>query len=326
MFHPKKEHPKVKSKLHPRNKHRERYNLDQLVESCPELASFVKLNIYKDESIDFSNPQAVKMLNKALLKHYYDINNWDIPQNYLCPAIPGRADYIHYMADLLSCKNNGKIPIGNKIKCFDIGIGANCVYPIIGNKEYNWSFIGSDIDSISIENANKIIGLNPFLKGKIECRLQVNPKNFFHGIIQKKELIDLSICNPPFHKSLAEAKTETLRKLSNLNRKTITKTNLNFGGQNNELCCEGGEEKFVQNMITQSKQYSTSCFWFSSLISKQSNLKTIYKTLNKAGVVEAKTIPMRQGNKTTRVVAWTFFTQEQQKKWTKTKWSNPKRN
>ena len=135
MLPGKKEHPKGKSRLHPRNKLRERYNFKQLIVSCPGLAQYVKMNMYNDESIDFFNPDAVKALNKALLKHYYDIVNWDIPEGYLCPPIPGRTDYIHYLADLLCSTNYGKMPTGEKIKCLDIGVGASCVYPIIGIKE-----------------------------------------------------------------------------------------------------------------------------------------------------------------------------------------------
>lgn len=67
--------PKGKSSLHARNKHHGRYDLKKLIVSCPALARFVKLNKYGDESIDFSDPDAVTMLNKALLKHYYKIDN-----------------------------------------------------------------------------------------------------------------------------------------------------------------------------------------------------------------------------------------------------------
>ena len=320
MQQKKKEHPKEKTRLHPRNKNRERYNFKQLIDCCPDLAQFVKLNIYEDQSIDFANPEAVKALNKALLNYHYDISHWDIPQNYLIPPIPGRADYIHYIADLLRQNNYGKIPTTTKIKCLDIGVGANCIYPIIGNKEYGWSFIGSDTDPISIESANKIIELNPSLKGNIECRLQNNPKDFFYGIIRKDEFIDLSICNPPFHASAEEAQSATLRKLSNLNQKKVTKANLNFGGQYNELCYEGGEERFVGNMIRQSKKFATSCFWFSTLISKQSNLKNVYGILKQVKAVKVETIPMGQGNKTSRIVAWTFLSKEEQTKWKNTRW------
>ncbi|MCK5823377.1 MAG: 23S rRNA (adenine(1618)-N(6))-methyltransferase RlmF [Bacteroidales bacterium] len=320
MLDKKKNHPKEKYKLHPRNKHREQYDFKLLINSCPELAQFVKLNNYNDKSIDFHNQEAVKMLNKALLKHYYDIDYWDIPPNYLCPPIPGRADYIHYIAEFLSSKNNGKIPTSEKIKCLDIGVGANCVYPIIGNKEYAWSFIGADIDTVSIASANKIIKFNQSLKGKIELRLQSNRTNVFCGIIKDYERFDLSICNPPFHASLEDAQSGTLRKLSNLKHKKVRKTSLNFGGQSNELWCEGGEVRFVRNMIFQSKKFSNSCFCFSTLISKQSNLKEVYKALKKVEAFEVKTIPMGQGNKISRIVVWTFLNKEQQQKWVNTRW------
>ena len=320
MLPQKREHPKEKTKLHLRNKHRERYDFGLLTKTCPDLAQYVKLNVYNDESIDFADPNAVKMLNKALLKHYYDIDNWDIPENYLCPPIPGRADYIHHVSDLLGSKNFGKIPVGDKIKCFDIGVGANCVYPIIGNKEYGWSFVGSDIDTTAIASANKIIESNPFLKDKIEIRFQHQPNDIFFGIIKKDELIDMSICNPPFHSSLAEAKEGTLRKLNNLNTEKITKPVLNFGGQNCELWCKGGEEKFIRDMIRQSKLYAASCFWFSTIVSKQKHLKNIYEALQTAEAVEVKTIPMGQGNKSSRIIAWTFLSPEQQRSWADTRW------
>lgn len=321
MHQKKKEHPKEKPRLHPRNKNRERYDFNKLIDCCPYLAQFVKLNKYNDESIDFANPEAVKALNKALLNYHYGIKYWDIPKNYLVPPIPGRADYIHHMADLLRSNNYGKIPTGAKIKCLDVGVGANCIYPIIGNKEYGWSFIGSDTDKISIASAKKIISSNTALIGNVECRLQNSPKDFFYGVLRKDELVDFTICNPPFHASVKEAVDATLRKLSNLNKKKANKADLNFGGAYNELCYEGGEERFVGNMIRQSNKFAKSCFWFSTLISKKSNLKTVYKILEQTKAVHVETIPMGQGNKTSRIVAWTFLTKEEQKNWKNTRWN-----
>ena len=321
-MHPeKREHPKLKSQLHPRNRHRERYDFSLLITGCPELSSYVSLNLYGDESVDFFDPEAVKMLNKALLVQYYGIQFWDIPEGYLCPPIPGRADYIHYAADLLGSKNNGKIPDGDKIRCLDVGVGANCVYPIIGNSEYGWSFIGSDIDPAAIGSASTIIEKNPSLQGKIELRLQQNPADIFRGIIQNNEHFDLTICNPPFHSSMAEAKAGTLRKLSNLKNKKIARPTLNFGGQNSELWCEGGEEGFVNKMVRQSREFADSCFWFSTLISKESSLRSVYEVLRKAEAVEVKTIPIGQGNKTGRIVAWTFLTFEEQEIWVNKRWN-----
>lgn len=294
----KKEHPKIKTSLHPRNKHRERYNFKVLIDSCPQLAPFVKLNIYNDESIDFFDPEAVKMLNRALLKHYYHIEHWDIPQNYLCPPIPGRADYIHYVADLFGDNKT--------IRCLDIGVGVNCIYPIIGVNEYGWSFVGTDIDAVAIESAKKIIEMNPILKDKVELRLQNNPNDIFKGIIQKDEKFDITICNPPFHGSPAEAQAGAARKLSNLKNEKISNPILNFGGANNELWCKGGEKQFIYNMIMQSREFATNCLWFTTLVSKESHLESIYKTLAKVKAAEVKTIAMGQGNKVSRIVGWRF--------------------
>lgn len=326
MLPKKKDHPPEKADLHPRNRHRARYDFNSLTTSLPELKQYVKQNNYQDESIDFFNPDAVKTLNKALLKHNYQIDYWDIPPGYLCPPIPGRADYIHYLADLLGSQrsenNQFKIPTGNQIKCLDVGVGANCVYPIIGVKEYGWSFIGSDIDLGSITNATKIAELNPGLKNLISLRLQPRPTDIFTGIIQKDEHFDLTICNPPFHASAAEALAGSVRKISNLKGKKITQPTLNFGGQKNELWCPGGESAFITTMIRQSKPFGQACFWFTTLVSKEANLRNAFRELKLTEAVEVKTISMSQGNKVSRILAWTFLKPEDRKRWIKARWQH----
>lgn len=307
--------PREKPGLHPRNKHRERYDFPQLIAACPELAPFVHVNAYNDATIDFSDPNAVKLLNKALLQHFYGIADWDIPAGYLCPPIPGRADYIHHIADLLQSSHGKHIPTGSRITCLDIGVGANGVYPIIGNRAYGWSFIGADIDPVALASANRIIAANPVLAESIDLRLQPDPKNIFRGVLRKDERIELTICNPPFHASAEDAQAGTFRKVKNLKGGKPVKPVLNFGGQSNELWCEGGEAQFVGNMIAQSREFAGSCLWFSTLISKESNLKSVYKALQKVGTAEVKTLPMGQGNKISRVVAWTFLSRAQQEQW-----------
>jgi len=150
--------------------------------------------------------------------------------------------------------------------------------------------------------------------------LQEEPTDIFYGIIQPEEQFDLSICNPPFYGSAEEARDASIRKLSNLKGKPVSEVVRNFGGQNNELWCKGGESAFIAQMIRQSRRFSTSCFWYSTLVSKQSHLKAAYQALKTAGAVEVKTIPMGQGNKSSRLLTWTFLQKEKQKIWVNTKW------
>jgi 23S rRNA (adenine1618-N6)-methyltransferase len=304
-----------KKGLHPRNPHRFRYDFDALINTCPELKNFVAINEHNVETIDFSNPDAVKTLNKALLISNYGIRDWDIPSGYLCPPIPGRADYIHYIADLLATTNNGTIPEGEAVVGLDIGVGANCIYPIIGNVAYGWSLVGTDIDEKALQNCKKIIADNPKLIDAISLQLQIEPRFIFKNIILPEDKFAFTICNPPFHSSPEEAVKSAARKVNTLESIKTSKPTLNFSGQNAELWCKGGEFGFITQMIYESVKYPMQCLWFTTLVSKKDNLKNIYKLLNKVGASEIKTIDMAQGQKVSRIVAWTFLSEAQQKNW-----------
>ena len=322
MAQAKKSFPQQKSQLHARNLHRSRYDFPQLIQSCPELTPFVSPNPYGDLSINFSDPIAVKMLNKALLKHFYGIRYWDIPKDYLCPPIPGRADYIHYLADVLSLHNNGQVPTGPKIQVLDIGVGANCIYPIIGRQSYGWKFVGSDIHPASVKSAQFIVEANPNLTKAIQIRLQKTPSHIFHGVIKPSDRFDLTLCNPPFHASQDEAHATATQKLKKLGKAfDRSKVVLNFGGQNNELWCDGGEERFVCQMVQESTQFAEQCLWFSTLVSKKTTLPMLLKTLQNSKAVEVKTIKMTQGQKESRFVAWTFLGAKQQQAWKDARWT-----
>jgi 23S rRNA (adenine1618-N6)-methyltransferase len=299
--------------LHTRNFHNNRYDFDALIKSEDSLKEFVNPNKYGDLSIDFANPDAVIALNKALLSHFYAVKSWSIPEGYLCPPIPGRADYVHHIADLLAKTNGNKIPKGKTVRGLDIGVGANCIYPIIGASVYGWSFVGSDIDKVSIQSAQNIIDSNESLKDNITVKLQENQKNIFKGIINKDDKFHFTLCNPPFHKSLEDTLAGNKRKIQNLTKQDNAKNALNFGGKNNELWCEGGEVAFIKQMIKESLTFSKNCLWFTTLVSRKENLDFIYDALEDIDVLEYKTINMAHGQKISRVLAWTFLTQEEQK-------------
>ncbi|OCG79420.1 23S rRNA (adenine(1618)-N(6))-methyltransferase RlmF [Gilliamella sp. Occ4-3] len=303
--------PLKKPQLHCRNKHRNGYDFAKLIKILPELSRYVNQNSYGNLSIDFADPLAVKLLNKALLFNDYQINYWDIPDGFLCPPIPGRADYIHYLADLLAQDSQNSIPTGKQIRVLDIGVGANVIYPIIGCAEYGWSFVGSDINPVAIKVALLITQANRLLKNTLQCRLQKDSGSIFKHIIKPNEFYVLTLCNPPFHASAEGALVSTQTKLKKLGKliNSTQKTVLNFGGQHAELWCQGGERAFISNMINESTQYKTQCLWFTSLVSKKETLSVINKKLKQAAVVESRIIPMAQGQKVSRFVAWTFFNQ-----------------
>jgi 23S rRNA (adenine1618-N6)-methyltransferase len=295
--------PAVKEQLHPRNRFRTGYDFPRLITSSPRLAPFVAPNAYGDASVDYANPAAVKALNQALLKDAYGIDSWDVPPGYLCPPIPGRSDYLHHVADLPGI-GDATGTRRDPVRVLDIGMGANCIYPLIGASEYGWHFVGSEVDPVALQWAKQLVAANPAVADLIECRLQQSPPACFEGVTKAGESFDLSICNPPFHVS-AEAAAEG-RKRRNLGYGKTTAPVLNFGGLAGELWCDGGELAFIHRLIAESAGRPRLCRWFTTLVSKRAHLPRLFQALERVKALDVETLEMVHGQKTTSILAWTF--------------------
>lgn len=305
----------MKATLHPRNRHQGRYDFPTLIQGTPELAGFVITNPYGKPSIDFADPAAVRVFNRALLKALYGVKFWDIPAGYLCPPVPGRADYLHGVADLLASDAQGTLPRGPGIKALDIGTGANCIYPLLGHLDYRWRFVGSDIDPVALASAKVILSANG-LANAVELRHQPQPRCILDGVIQQADRFDVTLCNPPFHASADAAVAGSQRKWRALGKADPSRKLpvLNFGGQNNELWCEGGELRFVSQLIAESAAYGQQVTWFTTLVSKASNLPALLTGLRRAGALDTREVAMGQGQKQSRFLAWTFQAPEQRER------------
>ncbi|CAL2084887.1 23S rRNA (adenine(1618)-N(6))-methyltransferase RlmF [Tenacibaculum sp. 190524A05c] len=283
--------------MNPRNIHKNSsYDFDSLIKVNKALQEFVTLNKHTNSlTIDFSNPKAVIELNKSLLIHHYGLANWELPDGFLCPPIPSRVDYIHYVADIIAKEQE-------PIKGLDVGVGANAIYTILGTQVYNWDMVGCDINAQSIEAARKNIDFTSNLKDKVKIIHQKDNANIFKGIIQKDDYFHFTVCNPPFYSSEEDASKNASQKLKNLGKGA---SELNFGGQHSELWCNGGEALFLKRMIKQSADFKTQVGYFTSLVSRKENLPKLEKQLKKLKV-NYTIIPMEHGNKKTRLIAWSF--------------------
>ncbi len=293
---------KLMARLHPRNRYQGHYDFAKLTSLVPELSSWLRNRPYGGVTLDFSEPEAVRLLNQALLYDYYQLH-WQLAPGSLCPPVPGRADYIHHLADLLACDNHGIQP--SAVHVLDIGCGANCIYPLIGHAEYGWRFTGSEINKLSIQSALSIIAANPGLQKNIRLRRQRHTDKVFTGIIQPNEHYHLTLCNPPFHTSAEAAKRGSDRKMRHL--KLDSGLGLNFAGMPHELYCEGGEKAFIIRMIKESEQFKHQVDWFSCLVSSASNLPAIKHQLNCMSVSQVQVVKMGQGNKISRFIAWRYL-------------------
>jgi 23S rRNA (adenine1618-N6)-methyltransferase len=297
---------RAKDNLHPRNRFRHGYDFPALASASPALGPFVKTNPHGNLSIDFANPDAVKALNQALLKHAYGLRAWDLPQGSLCPPIPGRSDYLHYLADLVLEGGAESAPRGAAVSVLDVGVGANCIYPLLGASEYGWRFVGTESDAAAARWAQKLADSNAAVKDLIEIRRQPSAMECFKDVILEGEFFEASMCNPPFHRSAAEAAEGSEKKRRNLSGAKAAGDARNFGGRAAELWCPGGELGFIRRMIAQSVGIRGQCRWFTTLVSKSEHLKTLERAARDAGAARVKVIDMAQGQKRSRILAWTF--------------------
>ena len=279
--------------MHPDNKNKGLYRFKYLRKVNKDLVPFIKETDRGIQTIDFSNPEAVLQLNKAILLSDYSLAWYDIPKGYLCPAIPGRADYILYLKDFLNKE---------KVRGLDIGTGANFIYPLIGATLFNWTIKGVDTDKNAIKSATTILENNTHLKGFLSTCLQPSPASIFKDVILPGEHYDFTMCNPPFYSSEKEAFKATLEKSKGLK---LAEVKRNFEGQSNELWCNGGEALFIKRMIKESVLFKSQVVWFTTLVSKNEHLPKLKKQLEK-NKAHYKTIDMSQGNKKSRFLAWRF--------------------
>ncbi|MGJ8666042.1 MAG: 23S rRNA (adenine(1618)-N(6))-methyltransferase RlmF [Patiriisocius sp.] len=297
--------------MHPKNPHNAPYNFLKLTEKHSALSPFVFENDHNTTTIDFSNPEAVLHLNKAILKTDYNVVDWNIPPHYLCPPIPGRMDYLCYLSELLEDESLKLKQSKNKVvKGLDIGVGANCIYPILGSQFFGWQMVGADINPTAIEHAKANVAMISEISKNIEIRHQKNNADIFKGVINDSEYFNFTVCNPPFHPSEEAATKGTLRKIKNLDgtgeaRLTKEEITRNFGGQANELWVNGGEALFIKRMIKQSVSFKGQVGVFTTLVSNKENLNKLYKQLDKLKATH-RTINMDIGNKRTRMLAWWF--------------------
>ena len=296
--------------MHKKNKHTDDYDFNQLSLVHTDLESFIFTNANNKKTIDFANPKAVKALNTALLKSHYDVAFWDFPDHFLCPPIPGRVDYIHHVSDLL---NRSKLT--ENITVLDIGTGANCIYPLLGNAEYDWSCIGVDSNDDALKAAQNIIDKNN-LQDQIKLKKQNDNAHVLSGVLSETDKVTVTMCNPPFFKNEEDALKATTSKLKGLGKPTDQMVR-NFAGQAHELWYKGGEKAFLHNYLYESSLLKTQSYWYTSLVSNKDNVKTINQSLKKLGATAVLTIGMNIGNKKSRIVAWTFLDEQQKEDWNK---------
>ncbi|KAG2378095.1 hypothetical protein C9374_008717 [Naegleria lovaniensis] len=305
-------------------------NFLQLAKEYPFFAQYVN----EQGSLDWKNAEAVMNLTKVLLKHDFDIE-WSLPLDHLCPPVTNRANYIHWLNDLLELEKSNETTMSTittsteldrPIVGIDVGTGASCIYPLLGHKMYQWKFIATDISEESLKIAHENIMKNneSFQQSVYLVHVDESSQDILKNILSNIESmphekpswlrqltrVDFTMCNPPFFDEDEPV---------NRNPKNDCR------GNSNEMVTVGGEETFVKRMIEDSvflmtHKHSMSIFencWFSSMLGKKKTLQPLkeyiaqlnaneMKLLNSQRLIIFHTTEFVQGKTSRWGICWQF--------------------
>ncbi|XP_024017386.1 U6 small nuclear RNA (adenine-(43)-N(6))-methyltransferase isoform X1 [Morus notabilis] len=320
----KKRRREERPTIHPKNKYSENPpDFSLLASLYPSFHTFVFYSSDGRPRIDWTDFNATRELTRVLLLHDHSLNWW-IPDGQLCPTVPNRSNYIHWIEDLLLSNIIPKTEINrDKVRGFDIGTGANCIYPLLGASLLGWSFVGSDVTDVALEWAERNVKDNPHISELIEIRRVESGENTLSvedsqngrssgseskiqftdndtrycglpilvGVVRDGEKFDFCMCNPPFFETMDEA---------GLNPKT------SCGGTPEEMVCPGGERAFITRIIEDSSVLKQTFRWYTTMVGRKSNLKFLISKLREVGVSIVKTTEFFQGQTCRWGLAWSF--------------------
>ncbi|XP_028053594.1 U6 small nuclear RNA (adenine-(43)-N(6))-methyltransferase-like [Camellia sinensis] len=326
--------------IHPRNKYSDNPpDFGLLASFYPTFEPFVFYSRDGRPRIDWTDFNATRELTRVLLLHDHALNWW-IPDGQLCPTVPNRSNYIHWIEDILSSDiltNTNADGNGDIVRGFDIGTGANCIYPLLGASLLGWSFVGSDVTDVALEWAERNVKNNPQISDLIEIRKVDNGEERSNG-----QLVDGESGTHLYDIEAIKAEPAPLGSLklhSDVNKsyhgppvllgvvrdgekfdfcmcnppffETMEEAGLNpktsCGGTPKEMVCPGGEEAFISRIIRDSLQLKQSFRWYTSLVGRKSNLKILISKLREVGVTIVKTTEFVQGRTCRWGLAWSFM-------------------
>ncbi|KAL5561159.1 hypothetical protein UlMin_030906 [Ulmus minor] len=336
----KKRKKEERPTIHPKNKYSDNPPDFALLASLyPSFQPFVFYSRDGRPRIDWRDFNATRELTRVLLLHDHRLNWW-IPDGQLCPTVPNRSNYIHWIEDLLL---SDIIPKTNtnrdNVRGFDIGTGANCIYPLLGASLLGWSFVGSDVTDVALEWAERNVKDNSHISQLIEIRkvestfsvedslnsgldCEVNKLDFTDNIgFEGKTLsssssnlhsdINKGYCGPPILVGVVRDDEkfdfcmcnppffETMEE-AGLNPKT------SCGGTLAEMVCPGGERAFITRIIEDSFILKQTFWWYTTMVGRKSNLKFLISKLREIGVSIVKTTEFVQGRTSRWGLAWSF--------------------
>ncbi|GBB93819.1 hypothetical protein RclHR1_22370002 [Rhizophagus clarus] len=292
------------TKMHPRNRYKDKSpDFSVLAFKYPSFYPFVHYSKEGKPFIDYKNPEAVRELTYCLLREDFNLF-LDIPLDTLCPPVPSRLNYIHWIEDLVSSTESHEESGQHTVYGIDIGTGASCIYPLLGctlNK--NWVFLATDIDEKAVKYAKDNVQRN-----SLDDRITVHYNKMGKKILLDENMIkdttlkfSFCMCNPPFYENQEEYEKGVENKL--------TTPHSVCTGSSNEMFTPGGEFQFIKDILEESLFLRTKIRWYTSKIGRLETVNKMVCELKKVGIDNYVITEFCQGFTRRWGIGWSFGTQ-----------------
>lgn len=260
-----------------------------LANKFDDFRRFVRLHKDGNGSIDYTDPLALREYTRISLLLGFNLIV-RIPPANLIPRVPNRLDYLCWIHELLR-KHLNVNEANERIRGLDIGTGACAIYPLLGHRCFGFDFVGTDINSDSVEAAEENVKANKIASENISIRLNPDASAIFTGknLLHPDDRFHFCMCNPPFFADADE-------KLAN---------NLNCVIQPHEEVTTGGEISFVTRMISESllSVPRNKILLYTSLLGKESSYHHIKALLEQHQVFVAS-VAFQLANTARWAVCW----------------------
>ena len=256
-------------------------------------------------------------LSRSLLHAYFELRLPHLPDHHLCPPIPNRFFFLHWIDSYLlrlqgfvSDSSYGLERAQRRTLCLDIGVGATCIYPLLAARALNYQVLGADIDGQALEIAQQNVNAN-----NLSSRIRLSHVDLTHsqdsslppgGPLTRSlqafgpsnERPDFCMTNPPFYDPDA-MEQEAPRAGDGRERTNMTTSEGSY---------PGGEVEFVLDMICDSvRARSSSCRWCTTMLGKKSSLIHLEKLLKHVlGPAHVQSTEYGPGQYTRWFLAWTL--------------------
>lgn len=266
------------------------------------------------------NQEFTVALTRALLRTHLDLQLPYLEENHLCPPVPNRFFYLHWIHTELLSSGSGHHNQQQRMG-LDIGSGATAIYSLLAAKFFCCRMVTTEIDANAAAMAQKNVEANCLSSqihvahvppshsqdpsslspgGPLERSMVAVEKYLAQCPSPPHMTVDFVMTNPPFYDP------STMEHVNPRAGDGRARTAMTVS----EGSYPGGEIGFVTEMIADSLRLGherQSPRWFSSMLGKKTSLTLLQKTLTHVlGPAHVRVTEYGPGQYTRWFLAWTL--------------------